>query len=113
MSVVLSNGTFLEVETTSNVISISVGIAGIVLSIITAVISSFITYYCCIKTKAHYSISHTNTLAVAEYETPVSTTTSGKGVLELKDNMAYGQVVTTNRQANTTNAPIVYESVQS
>ena len=64
------------------------------------------------KTKAHYSISHTNTPAVAEYETPISTTTSGKGVLELKDNMAYGQVMTTNRQ-NTTNTPIVYETVQS
>ena len=90
------------------------GIAGIVLSIITAVISSLITYYCCVKTKAHYSISHTNTPAVAEYETPISTTTSiGKGVLELKDNMAYGQVMTTNRQANTANAPIVYETLQS
>ena len=105
----------LEIETTSYVvIGVSVGIAGIVLSIITAVISSLITYYCCVKTKAHYSISHTNTPAVAEYETPISTTTtSGKGVLELKDNMAYGQVMTTNRQANTTNAPIVYETVQS
>ena len=105
---------YLEIETTSNVVSISVGIAGIVLSIITAVISSLITYYCCVKTKAHYSISHTNTPAVAEYETPVLTaTTSGKGVLELKDNMAYGQVMTTNRQTNTTNAPVVYETVQS
>ena len=102
----------LATETTSNVvIGISVGIAGIVLSIIIAsVISSLITYYCCVKTKAHYSISHTTTPAVAEYETPISTTTSGKGVLELKDNMAYGQVVTTNRQ---TNAPTVYETVQS
>ena len=104
----------LEIEATSNVVSISVGIAGIVLSIITAVISSLITYYCCVKTKAHYSISHTNTPAVAEYETPVSTTTtSDKGVLELKDNMAYGQVMTTNRQTNTANAPIVYETVQT
>lgn len=97
----------LEIETTSNVvIGISVGIAGIVLSVITAVISSLTTYYCCVKTKAHYSISHTNTAAVAEYETPVFTTTSDKGVLELKDNMAYGQVMTTN-------TPIVYETVQS
>ena len=105
----------LEIETSSYVvIGVSVGIAGIVLSIITAVISSLITYYCCVKTKAHYSISHTNTAAVAEYETPISTTaTSGKGVLELKDNMAYGQVMATNRQANTTNTPIVYETVQS
>ena len=99
----------LEIETTSNVvIGVSVGIAGIVLSIIIAVISSLITYYCCVKTKAHYSISHTNTPAVAEYETPVSTTTSDKSVLELKDNMAYGQVMTTN----TTDAPIVYETLQ-
>ena len=89
-------------------VAIAVPTTAIVLAVIAAVISSLITYCCCVvKTKTLYTVSHTNT-AAAEYETPVQTSASP---LELKDNMAYGQV--TNRQANTTNPLTVYETVHN
>ena len=91
-------------------VAIAVPTTAIVSAVIAAVISSLITYCCCViktKTKALYTVSHTNT-AAAEYETPVQTSASP---LELKDNMAYGQV--TNRQANTTNPLTVYETVHN
>ena len=101
---------FISTETIASIpVAIAVPTTAIVSAVITAVISSLITYCCCVKTKtkAHYTVSHTNT-AAAEYETPVQTSASP---LELKDNMAYGQV--NNRQANTTNPLTVYETVHN
>ena len=63
-------------------------ITALVTTIIIAIISSLITYYCCVKPKGGYSPSTTGPPAL--YETPVPT--SGVSSLEMKDNMAYGHV---------------------
>ena len=74
-----------------------------------SVLSSVITYYCCMRSTRSYGVTK-NTLNVtnesaADYMTPVKS--SG---LEMKDNMAYGHVSVTT---NTGTPAVFYESVQS
>ena len=72
----------------------------------TAIITFFITYYCCVKSKGSYSPSATGPPAL--YETPVST--SGVSSLEMKDNMAYGHV-TIGTSGNIPTTLAVYDTV--
>ena len=76
-----------------------------------SVLSSIITYYCCVKSIRSSGVTNKNTLSVtnqpaaADYETPVKSSE-----LEMKDNMAYGHVSVTT---STGTPAVVYESVQS
>lgn len=75
-----------------------------------SILSSIITYYCCVRSARSSGVTNKNTLSVtnqpaADYEIPVKS--SG---LEMKDNMAYGHVSVTT---STGTPVVVYESVQS
>ena len=71
--------------------------------VITAILSSLITYYCCVRSKE----GHSPLVAVTAgpYEIPVSTMKVSS--LEMKDNMAYGHV--TIDTSGNTSTPAVYE----
>ena len=74
--------------------------------LITAILSSLITYYCCVRSKEDYSPSSIVPAAL-DYETPIST--KDLSSLEIKDNMAYGHV--TFGTSGNTLTPAVYETV--
>ena len=78
--------------------------------IVASILSSIMTYYCCVRSVRSYGVSKntlsvTNQPAAADYETPVKS--SG---LEMKNNMAYGHISVTT---STGTPAVVYESVQS
>ena len=75
-------------------------------AVITAILSSLITFYCFFKSNRGYSPSATG--PPAPYETPVST--SGVSSLEMKDNMAYGHV-TISTSGNISTTSTIYETV--
>ena len=83
-------------------VTIALGIA----ILITAILSSFITYYCCVRSKESYSPSTVVPVGL-DYEIPVST--KDVSSLEMKDNMAYGHV--TISTSGNTSTPPVYEPV--
>ena len=70
--------------------------------VITAILSSLITYYCCVRSKE----GHSPLVAVTAgpYEIPVSTMEVSS--LEVNDNMAYGHVTI---DSGNTSTPAVYE----
>ena len=72
--------------------------------LITAILSSLITYYCCVRSKE----GHSPLVAVTAgpYEIPVSIMEVSS--LEVNDNMAYGHVTI---DSGNTSTPVVYESV--
>ena len=72
--------------------------------VITAILSSLITYYCCVRSKEGHSPSAT--ALAGPYEIPVSTMEVSP--LEMKDNLAYGHV-TIDTSANTSTLD-VYEA---
>ena len=74
--------------------------------LITAILSSFITYYCCVRSKESYSPSAVVPVGL-DYEIPIST--KDVSSLEMKDNMAYGPV--TIGTSGNTSTPPVYETV--
>ena len=82
------------------------GITLVVSVPITSIITIFIAYYCCIKSKGGYFPSATSPSAL--YETPGFT--SGMSSLEMKDNLAYGHV-TIGANGNITTTPAVYDTV--
>ena len=61
--------------------------------------------------KGHYSTGLSNA-AAADYEIPLKTVTTPAGSLEVKDNMAYGQVIS-GQARSTATTPAVYETVHS
>ena len=62
--------------------------------------------------KGHYSTGLSNA-AAADYEIPLKTVTTPAGSLEVKDNMAYGQVISGQTNRSTATTPPVYETVHS
>ena len=76
---------------------ISVPITAIATIITTAILSSFITYYCCVKSKRSYSPSVTG---------PPNSCSSQ---FEMKDNTAYGQV--TIDSGNKSTERVIYDNV--
>ena len=67
-------------------------------TIMIAMLSSLITYYCCVKSKGCYSPIVAGFPAIS-YKTAVST--SGVSSLEIKDNMTCGHVATTSENTLT------------
>ena len=101
---------YLGSSNTVRVLTIIFPITTVTVAIVASVLSSIITYYCCVRSTRSYGVakntlSVTNQPAAADYETPVKS--SG---LEMKDNVAYGHVSVTT---NTGTPAVVYESVQS
>ena len=76
---------------------ISIAITAIVTAITTVVLSSFITYYCCLKSKRSYSPSVTG---------PPN---SGVSQFEMKDNMAYGHVTIDSGSKSTER--VIYDNI--
>ena len=74
--------------------------------LITAILSSLITYYCCVRSKEGISPLPTVSAGL-DYEIPISI--KDLSSLEMKDNMAYGHV--TNGASGYTSTPAVYETV--
>ena len=74
--------------------------------LITAILSSFITYYCCVQSKESYSPLSVVPVGL-DYEIPIST--KDVSSLEMKDNLAYGHV-TIDTSGNIPTPP-VYETV--
>ena len=74
-------------------------------AVTTAIVSIIISYYCCIKSKGHYTPSATGP---GLYETPVFT--SGVSSLEMKDNMAYGHV-SIGTSGNIPTTSTIYDNV--
>uniref|UniRef100_A0A1X7TZR8 Fibronectin type-III domain-containing protein n=1 Tax=Amphimedon queenslandica TaxID=400682 RepID=A0A1X7TZR8_AMPQE len=101
-SALLSIYNYTLVQTTVTHSTISVTIGGTVQSML----SSFITYCCCISSRSvqSYSITNQSTTA-ADYEIPLKSTS-----LEMNDNMAYGHVSVGNRSTSGTTST-VYETV--
>ena len=73
---------------------ISVPIIAVATAITTAILSSFITYYCCVKFKRIYSPS------------VAGPPNNGASQLEMKDNVAYGHVTTDNG-----NERVIYDNI--